>query len=321
MTGSDLMTDRDSGGRRNGRDPLVVRAIVALYPRQWRERYGEEFAVLLAQLIASSRPFHRVRLLANAAGGAADARLNLSGGRYVIDRTSRSLGIVACAVVIFAIAGAGFQKMTEYAPFQSAAHQHPLVGASFDIVRGAAVAAGIAVLISAVPLLWSIIWQAVAGRRADLLSLLILPPVAVGAWVGIVKLIANNARHSTANVAELTAAAVLGAVVAGFCAWAAATLLRRAELGERVLRSQLFPMIALTACMLVVTAADLSWGLAVRAADRPLFNSGDDGLLATPLSPSWAGGLVVLAASTAITAWATVAMARQRASGVPEPQA
>jgi len=49
--------------------------------------------------------------------------------------------------------------------------------------------------------------------------------------------------------------------------------------------------------MAVVTGADLSWGLALRSADGALFHS-DNGLVATSLPPSWAGGVLVLAAAT-----------------------
>jgi hypothetical protein len=68
-------------------------------------------------------------------------------------------------------------------------------------------------------------------------------------------------------------------------------------------------MAALSVCMAVVTGADISWGLALRAADGSLFR-GDNGLAATPLPPTWAGGVVVLAAVTVVTAAATVRAGR-----------
>ena len=59
----------------------------------------------------------------------------------------------------------------------------------------------------------------------------------------------------------------------------------------------------------MVTGADISWGMAVRTADSALFHS-SNGLLATSMPPSWAGGVVVLAAVTVVTASATVRAAR-----------
>ncbi|HET6214779.1 MAG TPA: hypothetical protein VFE14_18070 [Micromonosporaceae bacterium] len=46
--------------------------LIRLYPRWWRERYGDEFAALLDDLPARSRP----RLAVNIALGAVDARLH-----------------------------------------------------------------------------------------------------------------------------------------------------------------------------------------------------------------------------------------------------
>jgi hypothetical protein len=69
-------------------------------------------------------------------------------------------------------------------------------------------------------------------------------------------------------------------------------------------------MAVLSGCMAVVTAADLSWGLAIRSADGALFHS-NNGIVATPVAPSWIGGLVVLAALTIVTAASTVRTARE----------
>jgi hypothetical protein len=60
----------------------------------------------------------------------------------------------------------------------------------------------------------------------------------------------------------------------------------------------------------VVTGADFSWGLAVRASDGALFHS-SNGLVATSLPPSWAAGVAVLAVATAVTATATWRVAGQ----------
>jgi hypothetical protein len=92
--------------------------------------------------------------------------------------------------------------------------------------------------------------------------------------------------------------------------WAVAAILRRADLAPRLLRPQVVPMAVLTMCMAVVTGADISWGLAVRAADSPLFYS-NNGLVSTSVPPNWAGGVVALAAATVVTAAATVRAARE----------
>jgi hypothetical protein len=308
------MTRRDPDAASHRPDPLLVRVILGLYPRRWRDRYGQEFAVLLTDLAAGS-PWHaRAAQIASAASGALDARLNPLGGRTMTDRIRRSITAVACAVVVFTIAGAGFQKMTEYPDFHEAARAHAAIGASFDILRAAAILAGITVLAGALPLAWIVARQAVVGRRADLIRLLLVPPAAVIGWLAIAKIVASLYSHpqarSTANTATLAAIALLGIAAAAACVWAVAAILRRADLAPRLLRPQVVPMAVLTMCMAVVTGADISWGLAVRAADSPLFYS-NNGLVSTSVPPNWAGGVVALAAATVVTAAATVRAARE----------
>jgi len=295
-------------------DPRFVRAVLVLYPPRWRERYGEEFASLLTDMADASPRAARAGLIADAISGALDARRNPPGGRTMTDRIRRSIALVACAVVAFTIAGAGFQKMTEYPDFRAAARQHAAIAASFDVLRAAAILAGIAVLAGGLPLAWSVIRQAITARRPDLIRLLLIPPAAVIGWLAVTVIIARSVGHqqvhSAANIAAAAAIALLGVIAAAACAWAAAALLRRAELTPRLLRPQVVPMAALSACMALVTGADITWGLALRTADGALFHS-DNGLVATPLPPSWAAGVVVLAAATVVAATATVRAARE----------
>jgi hypothetical protein len=122
--------------------------------------------------------------------------------------------------------------------------------------------------------------------------------------------------HATvaASVDSLRAAVAVVAVLVGALplAWTVIrqAVTRRADLTPRLLQAEVVPMAVLSVCMAMVTGADISWGLAVRAADGALFHS-NNGLIATPLAPSWAGSAVVLAATTAVTATATVRAARQ----------
>jgi hypothetical protein len=307
-------TWRGPGAPGRLRDPLFVRAVLGLYPPRWRDRYGEEFASLLIDMTAASPWPARTRMIANAVSGALDARLNPPGGRTMPDRIRGSIATVACSVLVFAIAGAGFAKMREDPVFAAAAREHAAVGASLDILRVASILAGVAVLAVALPLAWSIIRQAIVARRADLIRPLLIAPAAVACWLIVVLVITRLFRHprvhSGVNIAAVAGIALLGAAAAVACGWAAVAVLRRADLAPRLLRPQVVPMTVLSACMAVVTGADLSWGLAVRAADGALFHS-DRGLVATSLPPNWAGSVLVLAAATAVTVAATMRAARE----------
>ena len=321
MTGDhDGLTRRDPDAAGRIPDPVFVRALLSLYPRRWRARYGAEFAALLVDMAGPARWPARACLIADAAAGALDARLTALGGSAMPDRIRRSMATVACAVVVFIIAGAGFQKMTEYSDFRAAAHEHAAIAVSFNILRIAAILAGVAVLAGALPVAWSAIRQAVAARRTDLIRPMVIGPAAVIGWLVIVAIIARSVRHpqvhSAANIAAVAAVALLGAAAAAVCAWSAVAIVRRADLAPGLLRTEVVPMAVLTACMAVVTGADISWGLALRAADGALFRS-DNGLLATAVPPSWAGGVIVLAAVTAVTAAATVRAARTLRTPAP----
>jgi short-chain Z-isoprenyl diphosphate synthase len=68
--------------RPSGRDPRYIRVILGCYPPRWRERYGEEFAALLTDLVAGSSRAARMRLLADAIGGGVAARRRLGRGPH-----------------------------------------------------------------------------------------------------------------------------------------------------------------------------------------------------------------------------------------------
>lgn len=300
-----------------GRDPLPVRAVVRAYPRHWRDRYGEEFASLLSDLALTASWRTRAHLFANAAVGALDARLHPRKGTKML-RIRGSVATVACCLVAFAIAVAGFAKMREDPPFTAAARDHAAVAASLGTLWAAAVLAAVTVLVGALPLGWSVLSQTVTQRRGDLARPLVLGPAAVTAWVIGVVIIARVMSgppsqprvHATVNLAVVAAIGVAGAAAALACAWAAIAVLRRADLAPGLLRFQVAPMAVLSVCMAVVTGADVSWGLALRTADPGLFH-GDNGLVATPLIPSWAAGVAVLAVVTALTVVATLRAARE----------
>ena len=59
-------TRRDDGTAGDGPDPRLVRAVLSLYPRRWRDRYGDEFAALLTDMADAAPWPARAGLLANA---------------------------------------------------------------------------------------------------------------------------------------------------------------------------------------------------------------------------------------------------------------
>lgn len=274
-------------GLADQRFPFLVRAVLGSYPPRWRERYGEEFAVLLIDLTADAPWGARIRLVADAIGGGVHARLRLRGGNVMHKSARGPIAATACAVMIFAAALVGLGKMREGPAFGAITHGHATVAVSVDLIRATAVLAVLAVLAGALPLAWTVIRQAVTAR-----------------------LTAATHRNSGPNIAAAVIFTLLGVGVAAICAWAAISIIRRADLTPRLLRAEVIPMAILSLCMTVATAADIGWGLALRAADTALFHS-DNGLIATPLAPNWAGSTIVLAVAAAVTTAATVRAPRQ----------
>jgi hypothetical protein len=291
-------------------DPRLVRGLLRLYPAAWRARYADELAAVLVASTAGGQP--RWRVAADVVAGAADARLHADGSPTP-DRIRNAASVAFCAFVVFCLAGSGFQKMSEDPPFRAAGRAHAAIGWSFDIVVVGAFAAALAVVAGSLPMLLAIVRQALAGRR-DLRRLLLVPPVAGLAWIGLVFAVTRLGRspvHSLANVATLVAVVGGAAVAAAASAGALVTAARRAEIPVAVKRAQWLPMIALSAAMVAVTVADLVWGLSLSAQAPGLFHS-RNGLLATDLPASWAATLAVLALASAVAVAATARAVRLR---------
>jgi hypothetical protein len=221
------------------------------------------------------------------------------------ERIRRAASVAFCASVVFAIAGSAFAKMTEDPVFTTTARAHPAVGWSFDVVYAGAILAGLAVLAGALPVLVAVVRQALAGRR-DLRRLLLVPPAAVGAWVGLVLLLTRLPGPSAGpDLAAFLALALSGALAAALSAGALLAAAHRIELPDRILRSEWLPMSALSLAMAAVTGAGLVWGLALQAQAPSVFASAD-GVVSTSLTLTWAASVGVMGLASAVAAAATV---------------
>jgi short-chain Z-isoprenyl diphosphate synthase len=72
-------------------DPLLVRIVLGLYPARWRERYGEEFAALLRDMIADASRLARIWAIVDAALGGIDTRLRFLRGNAMPGRVRMTL--------------------------------------------------------------------------------------------------------------------------------------------------------------------------------------------------------------------------------------
>lgn len=281
----------------------LVRVLISLHPPSWRDRYGAEFAIVLHAALAGGGP--RWRTVLDVAHGALDAHLHPSlteGSRPVTTSLRTAASTVFCAFILFVVGGVGFQKITEDPSFSLAARAHTTVAWSYRLVVGGAAVAGIAIVAAALPVAIVIVRQILAGRR-DLLRPLVAPPAATGVFlattVGLARLAGQPGDvHALGNVVLFCVVAALGLATAVIWGSSVVALMRRAEISARALRAQVLSLSMAGLAMASVTVGALVWGVALRSSDAGLFHT-DGGILATPLAPSWAVAVAVMAVATA----------------------
>jgi hypothetical protein len=227
-----------------------ARRLLLLYPAAWRERYGEEMAMVLQR--------HRASLwtVLDVLVGALDAHLHreLLPGRLVsmAHRIRTSEIVVFCAFVLFLVAWLPLRLVRDPLPiWEAAVASHPELLTALIILDVAGIVATLAILVGGVPLLTAALAQAVAARRWGLLALFAVPLLAALALLvyGLVAVPASTTRQSAAPDAPLTPLAVvlqlglllLVLLAVGGSAAAIAAAIANSDLNARLLRFALIP--------------------------------------------------------------------------------
>lgn len=240
--------------------------LLRLYPRPWRERYGEEVAAVLTQHAVS--PWTLIDVLA----GACDAHLhrNLLPGRLVsmAHRIRSGEIVVFCAFVVFCLAWLPIQQMRDPLPlWERTVHAHPEIRTALDGVNAAGILALCAILLGGVPIMFTALRTAVRSRRWVVVILFVGVPFGLLAVLIVYALLASGLwaqriSPGSQDVTPLAAALQLGFLVlflltvigsVASVAWAVV----RSDLSERVLRFALVPAAVATAALtaaLVATA-------------------------------------------------------------------
>ena len=215
----------------------------------------------------------------------------------MIERLRAMVITVFVAYVGFIVAGIGYQKLTEYDDFMSAAARYPLVGAGFHAVQAGSALALLAVLVGGLPLAWAAAQDALARRRYGVLALFAVPVLAFAALFGY-GFAASHIRalsdQSGPTLGGLIAVLVLGAAVS---AWAVSRAILRSEVPERLYRFAFAPAVVATGAMALMFVAAVVWGVALRASDPALFG-GDDGIHSTSTALSWGVQVAIMALCT-----------------------
>jgi hypothetical protein len=246
---------------RSGQTHLAARAqwLLRLYPRAWRDRYGEEVAAVLAE--------HHITYwtMLDLLLGALDAHLHrdLLPGRLIsmAHRLRSSEIAIFCAFVLFCVAWLPLRLVRDPLPiWRAATAAHPELLAMLTLLDLGGSIATLAVLVGGVPLVFTALTQAAKARQWGRLGLFAVPVLAVAVLIGyaFVAVPASVAHQPGGPGAPLTPLAVvlqLGFVVlllgaVGGSAAAIAAALAHSELGAGILRFVLVP-----ACVATVALA------------------------------------------------------------------
>jgi len=149
---------RRTGRSQQRRSDALARALIALYPRRWRRRYGDELEALARDSAGSRR-----RLLVDLARGALDARRHpelAPGDGLPQARLRQAAGTMLMAATTVGLVVCGFVKLGEDVSFHGASLATGVAWAGALV----AAASGAAVLLG--PLTATLRWS-IANRRAD----------------------------------------------------------------------------------------------------------------------------------------------------------
>jgi len=297
----------------NQRKLALITWLLQLYPQSWRERYGQEMAVILEQ-----RPI-RLRTIVDLCFSALDARLDpyFTTERMVsmLQRLRSTEITIFRACVVFLAAGMLFLKLYEYdAPGSSLLEvgaSAPILGAPPLAITIGLLAIVLSLLIGAGPILWITLRQAFAQRRWDVLGLLVAPLltiIAFGLWAWVSAGFSVSAAgyeqfepperpqspYETIVFLSLLTLFALGVVVTTVVTPLAA---RRVDLSERIIRFAWRPAIVVVMAMSLALIATVCWGLNLWLATPGLLIV-NGGVFATPTLYSWLALVVLMALAT-----------------------
>lgn len=280
----------------------LARLALGLYPLAFRRRYGDEMDALLEQTPT------RMGTVLDLIRGAALAHVRPTAAATDLvdppDRVRASVsGVLACWV-LFVVAGLGFYKTTEDAPFVSAGQAHPLLGGAHVSVQALAAAGSAAVVLGALPLIFAALAQ--ARRQPSLRRLVLLGPLAVLLFAGLTGVVAAIA-HADQSPRPTTVGGVVFVVwgLAGVsCAAVCVVAARRALFALPVARWRLlaaFGCAALvTAAMAAITLATAAYAIALPLDAAHLASGANGPLQAISTSASLVLQVIAMALATTL---------------------
>lgn len=319
-----------SAHTRGRRAPLASNAglrrwLIGLYPPRWRERYGDEFDMLLAQCLRSPLDVLDIVL------GALDARLGIPSDNNwrsmnMVNKLRTSILMVFAAYIGFVIGGMSLYGLADDSPMAALMKQShgPLFTAWVLVAAGSAVSLA-AVVIGGTPLAAAVIRRALSPSHAGL-GLLLVPVASFAALVlyaAFMAAIGLGLLHIAGIAPTVTPenfpvgnrlliggfmlVFILGAIASTVAVWKAVSGLdgdAAAVPLKQALRPYEFariPAVVAALAMLLMLVGTAAWGwLSYRA--MPQVFASNQGLLQSNTASSFAVTLLIMLASTAVAA-------------------
>ncbi len=306
----------------NARDWLIQ-----LYPRAWRERYGEEFDALLEECLHS--PLDALDIFL----GALDAHLEFPFEMNwrlmnMVNKLRTSILIVFAAYIGFIVGGMSFYGLVDDSPMadlMKARADMPLF-AAWTAVEVGAVIALLSVVIGGLPLAWTVIRRALTSSREDLRWLLV-PVFAFLALVlyvmfmasiglgrlqipGVVPVVShdNFPLGNRLLIGGFMLVFILGAIVSTVAVWKIISNTNMPESTFKILGREksvklyeyaFIPAVVATLAMLLMLIATIIWGWLAYSAMPQVFAE-HWGLLLTSTTSSFITTVAIMLASTAV---------------------
>jgi hypothetical protein len=306
----------------------VRKWLVSLYPRAWRERYGNEFEILLEECLHS--PLDALDILL----GALDAHFELpyeANWRLtnMINKLRSTILFVFAAYIAFIVAGFSLNGLMDDSQLVPLTKSNPILFASWTAIEAGSVVALLAIVIGGAPLAWTIIRRAFTSQRKDL-RLLFVP---LGAFLALViyflmmVYFAFN-THVLDQPTSPTGHALMWGLITIFVAGAIASTIAIWKLiSETDVEKDSFALLGKSATiklyefayrpaviaalsMVVMFIATVVWGW-LSYSLRPDLFTGNMGVMMTSTRGSFAFTLIVMAIASAI---ACVGIIRARSS-------
>jgi hypothetical protein len=303
--------------RRERRRPNVTR----WYPKEWRDRYGDELEALVEDQLAGRRPPLRLQVGLARAGLREHAEaLGLSGGGAPpMAQACAGVLVVLAGWAAVVVAGSSFAKLAEHYAAAIPAGERTVPVAAFDAVVAAALAAA-ALCVLGVAVAMPAFRRFVAGggwrQLVGPVGLASAATVVAGGGVAGLAPWAHSLTVAQRNGGDgLFSAAFVAVALVGVAAlvlWtrAGSIAFLRLELSRRAVGVESALATGVALAMAVVTAGVALWWGSV-AVHAPWFLDGaQPHHPGSPANPQLAGSMALMVAGLAVAAYGTVRIGR-----------